>query len=135
MASPSLYVASVDPELPSGSRLVRASGHVTQSRHGGAGSAPALAVVHGGDRDSRLALAGAINPTLDQLVCPMPTSQAQWAAVVREAGVRGCAVVVENDVAPRRTSLERNMLASVLQRVRGMPYSKSSHASASAGSS
>lgn len=97
---------SADPDLPPGSRMVPAPARGTPSRLR-AGSGPVLAVVHGGDRDSRLGLAAALHSTLGAVVCPVPTSQAQWAALVREAGVTGRAVVVELSGPPPVEALAR----------------------------
>lgn len=56
-----------------------------------------VVVVSGADRVRRRVLAAQSGPGGPLLVCPTPDSDAAWAAVVREATLTGCGVVVELD--------------------------------------
>ena len=61
---------------------------------------PPLLLVHGADAESRRRAAGAGLAGRPVLATPVPQSAAEWAAVVREATVGGCAVLLEVAGAP-----------------------------------
>jgi hypothetical protein len=80
--------SSADADLPPGS-----------SRQAGeaAGDEPALLMVNGGDRQSRLGVVAHRWPGRGRLMCTVPTSRAQWSAVVREATLGDLVVVLHLD--------------------------------------
>ncbi|HEX5203241.1 ATP-binding protein [Paractinoplanes rhizophilus] len=72
---------SPDPALPPG----------TSRRPGDLPSEPELLLVHGGDRESRLHALGGRG----LLIAPPPETDAAWQAVVREATITRCTVVLD----------------------------------------
>jgi AAA+ superfamily predicted ATPase len=76
---------SADPGLPAGTRCVAGT------RPG----EPELLLVAGADTESRLDAVRQRWPGRALLVCGLPAAPAEWAAVVREAGICGRAVVLE----------------------------------------
>ncbi|OXM63535.1 ATPase [Amycolatopsis vastitatis] len=80
---------SADPALPPGVRRLAASGD------DGVPARPHLLLVAGADAASRLAAARKALPHKPFLVSPLPANDAEWAAVVREAGLGGRAVFLE----------------------------------------
>lgn len=77
----------LDAELPPGTVLRGVRGRSPRR-------APELVLVHGADPESRR-VAAAQSLRRDLLVCPTPADAAAWDAVVREATLRGAAVVLE----------------------------------------
>lgn len=86
-----LGVGAPDPDLPARTR------HVPAQRRGrGRRSAPpALLLVHGADAESRRRAVGLELAGRPLLATSVPQSAAEWSAVVREATVAGCAVLLE----------------------------------------
>lgn len=80
---------SLDPDLPPGARVV-------PGRPGTFGQAE-LALVHGTDRTRRLETAIAITRGAAFLVTPPAGTPSQWKTIVRQAGLLGCAVILELD--------------------------------------
>jgi hypothetical protein len=68
---------------------------------------PELLLVAGADTDSRLAAVRSRWLGKALLVCPVPASGAEWAAVVREAGVGDRAVVLELEDSLDRAAADR----------------------------
>lgn len=87
--------ASPDPDLPAGSRTAPPLNGGSTSLAPPPGGTRPLALVHGADIDSRVRAARSINEDLGCLIAPLPATNAQWAAVVREAGVSGLAVALQ----------------------------------------
>jgi hypothetical protein len=90
---------SADAALPPGTLRLEAVG--TGSIE------PELLLVTGADADSRLASVRDRWPGKALLVCPLPSSAAEWAAVVREAGVGDRAVVLDLEDPPDRKAADR----------------------------
>ncbi|ALG15304.1 ATPase [Kibdelosporangium phytohabitans] len=89
---------STDSALPAGTHRLDAAG---------IGSVDAsLLLVTGADKDSRLAAVRDRWPGKPLLACPMPSSQAEWAAVVREAGVGDRAIVLDLTDPPSRDAAD-----------------------------
>ena len=76
-----------DPGLPSGIEV--------HPKRGNAAPEPDLVLVHGADRATRLALVRAHWGGGAVLVAPVPAEESVWNALVREATLRGAAVVLE----------------------------------------
>jgi AAA+ superfamily predicted ATPase len=69
---------------------------------------PELLLVAGADADSRLAAVRSRWPGKALLLCPvLPSAPAEWAAVVREAGVGDRAIVLEVEKPPDRAAADR----------------------------
>jgi hypothetical protein len=77
---------SPDPALPAGTRTIADDGDP---------GSPEVVLVSGADAQSRISAVRSRWPGRSLLVCPLPQTEAEWAAVVREASVCGQAVVVE----------------------------------------
>jgi AAA+ superfamily predicted ATPase len=73
--------------LPAGTRFIGEPGQSSQDQE--------LLLVAGADTESRLVAVQQRWPGRPLLVCPLPAAPAEWAAVVREAGIGGRAVVLE----------------------------------------
>jgi hypothetical protein len=84
---------SPDADLPHGARVVEVDGGAAREA-----DVPALVVVYGSDRVRRREAARAALGGERFLLTPTPADDRAWAAVVREATVTGCAVLVELDV-------------------------------------
>ncbi|MEO3815974.1 ATP-binding protein [Plantactinospora sp. B24E8] len=82
---------------PAGAAAV--NGTVVGDRTGGLADS-GLLLVHGGDRESRLQAVERHWPDQGRLICPMPETGAQWAAVVREATLGNLVVVLQSGTAP-----------------------------------
>jgi hypothetical protein len=82
---------STDPELPPGTVLVPPASPPKADQP----AEPAVLLVNGGDRASRLRAVEAEWPGHRRMVCPAPATPAAWAAVVREATVGDRVVVLE----------------------------------------
>jgi DNA polymerase III delta prime subunit len=81
---------SEDPDLPAGTR------RLDPADPGATGPAePELLLVAGADTQSRLAAVRDHWPGRALLVCSLPESAAEWAAVIREAGIGRRAVLLE----------------------------------------
>jgi AAA+ superfamily predicted ATPase len=89
---------SADSALPPGTRRLEPVGTGQIE--------PELLLVTGADEDSRLAAVRDRWPGKALLVCPLPVTAAEWAAVVREAGVGDRAVVVELETPPDRKATD-----------------------------
>ncbi|MCE7011230.1 AAA family ATPase [Kibdelosporangium philippinense] len=89
---------SVDSALPAGSRRLETSGTGALD--------PSMLLVTGADSDSRLAAVRDRWPGKALLVCPIPATPAEWAAVVREAGVGDRAIVLELEGPPSRAAAD-----------------------------
>ncbi|MEE6258966.1 ATP-binding protein [Plantactinospora sonchi] len=66
----------------------------------GGSAGPGLLLVHGGDRESRRRTVERHWPDQGRLICPMPETGLQWAAVVREATLGDLVVVLQSTAAP-----------------------------------
>jgi hypothetical protein len=93
---------SADPHLPPGSRRIAST-----PAAGAVPDEPELLLVAGADAESRLAAVRDRWPGAQLLVCPPPATPQQWAAVVREAGIGGRAVVLELAGPPDRAAADR----------------------------
>jgi hypothetical protein len=91
--------SSADSALPAGARRLEPVGTGAVP--------PEMLLVTGADEDSRLAAVRDRWPGKALLVCPLPSSAAEWAAVVREAGVGDRAVVLELETPPDRGAADR----------------------------
>jgi hypothetical protein len=89
---------SADAALPPGARRLEPVGTGQIE--------PELLLVTGADEDSRLAAVRDRWPGKALLVCPLPSSAAEWAAVVREAGVGDRAVVIDLETPPDRKAAD-----------------------------
>jgi len=89
---------SADSALPAGTRRLESAstGRVE----------PQLLLVTGADEESRLSAVQDRWPGKALLVCPVPSTSAEWAAVVREAGVGDRAVVLELEEPPDRRAAD-----------------------------
>jgi hypothetical protein len=96
---------SPDPGLPPGT----SRGPGAAGRHRGEpgepgepalSGEPELLLVHGGDRESRLRVVEERWPGRGRLVCAVPETPVQWAAIVREATLGGLVVVLQVEAAP-----------------------------------
>ncbi|TCO55219.1 ATP-binding protein [Actinocrispum wychmicini] len=90
---------SADSALPAGTRRLEPVGTGAVE--------PQMLLVTGADADSRLTAVRDRWPGKALLVCPLPTSAAEWASVVREAGVGDRAVVLELEAPPDRKAADR----------------------------
>ena len=86
-----LGVDAPDADLPARTRRVAAQSHGRGHRP----DPPDLLLVHGADAESRRRAAGAELAGRPVLATTVPQSPTEWAAVVREATVAGCAVLLE----------------------------------------
>ncbi|MDQ3735082.1 MAG: ATP-binding protein [Actinomycetota bacterium] len=107
--------SSPDPELPAGARIVDGLAAADMSgrnrgpaRQGAPCGEPTLLLIPGGDRSSRLGQAVSGLPGSRYLPCPLPTSEQQWDAVMREATVSGLDIIIDVD---------RDFPASAAQRI------------------
>ncbi|WP_222594461.1 AAA family ATPase [Cellulomonas xylanilytica] len=98
-----LGVGAPDPDLPPRTRRVPAQ----SSARGRRPPPPALLLVHGADAESRRRAVGAELAGRPLLATSVPESAAEWAAVVREATVDGCAVLLEVTGPPEPTAAAR----------------------------
>ncbi|MFC0110879.1 ATP-binding protein [Kibdelosporangium aridum] len=89
---------SADSALPAGARRLQAVGSGDLE--------PSMLLVTGADSDSRLAAVRDRWPGKALLVSPTPSTSAEWAAVVREAGIGDRAVVLELDGPPSRAAAD-----------------------------
>jgi hypothetical protein len=96
--------ASADAELPAGTARQPASPPPGVSRPANAGlpaagrpAEPELLLLHGGDGESRLRLVEQRWGGRGRLMCRVPETAAQWAAVVREATLGDLVVVLRLD--------------------------------------
>ncbi|MET0132542.1 MAG: AAA family ATPase, partial [Kibdelosporangium sp.] len=104
---------SADSALPAGTRRLEpvGTGEV----------AAELLLVTGADTDSRLSAVRDRWPGKALLVCPVPAKPAEWAAVVREAGVGNRAIVLELQEPPDRAAADLIDRASHLSWVLSSP--------------
>ena len=84
--------ASVDPQLPPGTRV-----HEAPAGHPNADARTRFVAVTGEDRVRRLQAATAAAAATRYLVTPVPTDDAEWPALVREATLVGAGIVIELD--------------------------------------
>jgi AAA+ superfamily predicted ATPase len=90
---------SADTGLPAGTQRLAPLGEGPVSAE--------LLLVTGADPDSRLAAVRERWPGKALLVCPVPSSPAEWAAVVREAGVGDRAILLELEEPPSRAAADQ----------------------------
>ncbi|MEU0885646.1 ATP-binding protein [Lentzea sp. NPDC005914] len=102
----------VDAALPAGVRMI---GELGDS------STPELILVSGADAQSRIRAVRSSWPGRPLLVCPLPTTDAEWAATVREASVSGRTVMVELAAALSRSAADRVDRATHLSWVLSSP--------------
>jgi AAA+ superfamily predicted ATPase len=104
---------SADSALPAGTRRISGTGPGVASSE--------MLLVTGADTDSRLAAVRDRWPGKGLLVCPVPSSPAEWAAVIREAGVGARAIVLELTEPPSRAAADRIDRAAHLSWVLSSP--------------